>query len=328
MNQFLVGLMVLVTLNAHTGAEEASLRLVQTITLAGVNGRFDHMAADSDAKRLYVAALENNTLEVIDLAAAKGIQTVTGLKKPTGIRVLPGSHRVVVASGDDGKCRIFDAHLKLLGSVSDLPDADNVRLDPNGKLAYVGYADGALAIIDPVKIQKVEDIKLDGHPEAFQLENNGNRIFVNVPTSRQIAVVDRENQTVVARWPLRDAEDNFPMALDEPHHRLFVGCRKPAKLIVVDSENGKMIAALDCCGDTDDVFYDAARKFIYLTGGEGCISIFTQRDADHYMPIGRIRTAPGARTSLFVPELNRLYVAVPHRGEQPSEIRVYQPSIE
>jgi WD40 repeat protein len=317
-------LAIVIALCTHAPANDVALVLVQTISLSGVDGRIDHMAADANAMRLYVAALGNNTIEVIDLAMGRRIHSIAGLQKPTGIRVLPGSHQIVAASGDDGKCRIFAADAKLLGSVNDLPDADNVRLDPSSKRAYVGYADGALALVDVSTIRKVADIKLDGHPEAFQLENKGRRILVNVPSAKHIAVVDREQRTIIARWPLPGAADNFPMALDEPHHRLFVGCRTPAKLMVFDTDTGRPIAALDCCGDTDDLFYDAVRKAIYLTGGEGCVSVFSQRDADGYVPLRKIKTAPGARTSLFVPELSRLYVAVPHRGDRQAEIQVYQ----
>jgi DNA-binding beta-propeller fold protein YncE len=298
---------------------------VQTIPLDGVEGRFDHFGVDAEGKRLYLAALGNNTLEAVDLDAGKRVQSVGGLKKPTGIRVLPGSRRLVVASGDDGRVRVFDPDLKRVGTVNDLDDADNVRLDPQGKLAYVGYGDGAIAVIDPQQPKKVGEVRLDGHPEAFQLESGGNRIFVNVPTADQVAVIDRQNLAVVAKWPVREARSNFPMALDEANHRLFVGCRKPAKVLVLNTETGKTVATVDCCGDTDDLFYDPGSKRLYVTGGEGCISVIEQADPDHYRLLGNVPTAPGARTSLFVPELGLLYVAFPHRGNRPAELRVFKP---
>jgi YVTN family beta-propeller protein len=302
--------------------DEPLMKLVQTIPLEGVQGRIDHFGHDPQRKHLYLAALGNNTVEVIDLAAGKRIATIGGPKKPTGIRVLPGSGKVVVASGDDGKVRMYDADLKLLGEVDGLDDADNVRLDPQGKLAYVGYGDGAIAIIDPREPKKIGDIKLDGHPEAFQLESKGNRVFVNVPGARQIAVVDREKQVVVAKWPVREAEANFPMALDEANHRLFVGCRKPAKLLVLDTKSGKTVASVDCCGDADDLFFDENNKRIYLSGGEGCISVIDQLAPDRYRLSGSQPTAPGARTCIYIPHV-ALYVAVPARGDQRAELRVY-----
>jgi len=313
---------LLILLAAAAPADEPVMKLVQTIPLEGVEGRMDHFGIDPERNRLYLAALGNNTLELIDLAAGKRIKSIKGLKKPTGIRVLPGSGKVVVASGDDGKVRVYDADLNLLGSVDGLDDADNVRLDAEGKLAFVGYGDGALAVIDPERLKKVGEVKLDGHPEALQLEQHGPRIFVNVPTARHVAVVDREKLAVIAKWPLNEFEANFPLALDEANHRLFVGCRKPAKLVVLDTESGKAMASIDCCGDTEDLFYVPASNRIYITGGEGCITVVEQTSPDHYRVQGQVRTAPGARTSLYYGDA--LYVGVPHRARQPSEVREYR----
>ena len=320
-----IGLLCLVA-SVASAADEPLLKHVATIPLDGVEGRFDHFGVDVEHKCLYVAALGNNTVEVIDLAAKQRAGTIKGLKKPTGVRVLAGSGKSVAASGEDGKVRVFDRDLKALGEIDGLDDADNVRLDADAKLAYVGYGDGAIAMIDPAQVKKLAEVKLDGHPESFQLESRGPRIFVNVPSAKQIAVIDRDKRAIVATWPLRDVAENFPMALDETDHRLFVGCRKPAKLLVLDTQTGRTIASLACCGDTDDLFYDAAAKRLYLTGGEGCISVIGQDDADHYRTLGNVATAAGARTSLYIPELAMLAVAVPHRGPQRAELRIYKPA--
>jgi DNA-binding beta-propeller fold protein YncE len=319
----LVALAVLSLLTAPARGQEPPLKLVQTIPLDGVQGRFDHFDADVQRQRLYVAALGNNTMEVVDTGAGKRVNSIKGLKKPTGIRVLPGSGNVVVASGDDGKVRVYSADLKLLGTVDGLDDADNVRLGGDGKLAYVGYGDGAIAVIDPWQFKKVSQVKLDGHPEAFQLESAGSRMFVNVPTARQIAVIDLGKRAVVAKWPVREAEANFPMALDEPNHRLFVGCRNPAKLLVLDTATGAVVQSLDCTGDADDLFYDAATRRVYVSGGAGSLSVVQKDDADHYRVIATVPTAEGARTSFFVPQTNQLYVAVPHRGTQQAALWVF-----
>ena len=177
--------------------------------------------------------------------------------------------------------------------------ADNVRLDPQGKLTYVGDGDGALAVIDPQQMKKIGDVKLDGHPEAFQLEQNGPRNFINDPTAHQVAVVDRERMTVIAKWDVKAAASNLPMALDEGNRRLFIGCRNPATLVVLDIDAGKSVASVDCCGDTDDLFYDPHVKRLYITGGAGCITAIHQTDADHYRSLGNVRTASGARTCYF-----------------------------
>src|SRR5262249_2543226 len=198
----------------------------------------------------------------------------------------------------------------------------NVRYDQAAGLLYVGAGRGRLIALGAADDQPVAEIKLEGHPEAFVLEPSGPRIFVNVPSAGHVAVVDRGRRAVTATWPL-SARANFPMALDPEHHRVFVGCRQPARLLIYDADAGRLIGDVSIAGDVDDLAYDAAHRRIYASGGEGAISVIEQVDADHYRPVGRIATARGARTSLFVPELGRLYLAVPHRGGQAAEIRGY-----
>jgi DNA-binding beta-propeller fold protein YncE len=264
-------------------------------------------------------------VEVIDLAQNQRAATVKGLRKPTGIAFIADLRRVAVASGDDGTCRFFDATSpKLLGTINGLDDADNVRYDAQAKQLYVGYGAGALSVIDAAAMKKVADVKLPAHPESFRLEEHGPRVFVNLPDAGgAIAVVDRQKRAVVATWRPKEAGANFPMWLDEPRRRLLVGCRKPAKLLVLDTDTGRTVASVACIGDADDLFLDSQMKRVYISGGEGAISIIEQLDADHYREAAGVPTAPGARTSLFVPELSRLYLAVPHRGAQPAEVRVY-----
>lgn len=302
----------------------APLVLVQTVPLEGVQGRIDHMCVGPESDRLFVAALGNNTVEVIDLKAGKRSGTIKGLQEPQGLAVVADSHALVVASAADGMCRVYDRSLKLTGTLADLDDADNVRYDAGNKYVWVGYGSGGLAVIDPAGPVKKRETKLDGHPESFQLEQQGSRLFVNVPTAQQIAVIDSESGDILARWPVTEAKANFPMALDEKNHRLFVGCRKPATLLVFNTEAGKLAASVGCCGDTDDVFYDAARKRIYVSGGEGTITVLEQVDADQYRSLATIPTASGARTSCFDAAASCLYVAVPHRDRQAAEIRVYK----
>ncbi len=307
-------------------AEQAAapLTLVQTIPVTDVKGRIDHMAVDVQAKRLFVAALSNDTVEVLDLQAGKRVHTITGLQEPQGIRYVPEFGKIFVASAGDGTCKIFDGRTYQPAVTVKFPnDADNVRYDPVAKRIYVGYGSGALGIVDAASGSRLGDIKLEGHPESFQLETSGQKIFVNVPTRKHIAVADREKRTVVTKWPVA-AQANFPMALDERNQRLFVGCRHPATLLVLDAQSGKVITELPIPEDTDDLFYDAARKRIYVSCGEGFLAVFQQQDANRYQLSGKIPTVAGARTSLFVPELNRLYLAVPHRANQEAEIRVYE----
>ncbi|MBI1827031.1 MAG: hypothetical protein HY287_00540 [Planctomycetes bacterium] len=311
------------TLNCASAFAQERVKLERSIPLPGVKGRMDHLTLDATGTRLWIAALENNTVEAIDLSAGTRIKSIDSIKEPQGVCLSPQSNRVIVASGEDGMLRAFDDAFKLVASLKGLDDADNVRFDAGEKRVYVGFGAGAIGVIDADKFTKLAEIKLDAHPESFQLEQKGRRIFVNVPKAGQIAVIDRDKRAVIATWPVTEAKANYPMALDEEHKRLFVVCRKPARILVLDSDSGKGVATLECCGDGDDLFYDSARKLLYVSGGEGCISVFEQKDADHYQLTHRIATVAGARTSLFVPETSRLYLAVPHGADHEAEIREY-----
>src|SRR6266404_3859543 len=307
-------------------AQSLPLNLIQTIPLPGVKGRFDHFAIDVKGSRLFAAALDNNTLEVIDIADGKRVKSLPGMSKPTGVLYLPESNQILVANGDDGTLKILDgATYQVARNLADLPDADNLRFDPKNKLAWLGCGDGATAIIDPANARILARVKLTAHPESFQLERQGPRIFINVPDAKQVAVVDRKQHSIVATWPMEKFHPNFPMSLDEPNHRLLIGCRNPPRLVVLDITTGKPVADVAISGDTDDLFYDAKRKRLYISCGEGFIDVVEQSSPDRYTRVTRIATAPGARTSFFTPDLDRYYLAVPDRGSQKSEIRTYQP---
>jgi DNA-binding beta-propeller fold protein YncE len=306
------------------GQRSNLLTQVHTIPLDGVEGRIDHSGLDAKSKRLFVAALGNDTVEVVDLVVGKVTHHISNLRTPQGIGFAPKSNRLAVANDKDGSLRLYDGtSLQQTATIELKDDADNVRYDAVSRRFWVGYGDGGLAAIDPESGKQVADVKLDAHPESFQLETRGKRIFVNVPNAGYVAVVDRETGTVIEKFPLKEAFANFPMALDEANHRLFIGCRNPAKLLVLDMETGKTVATVDIVGDTDDLFFDAANKRIYVSGGEGRVTVISQTNADKYNVAGQVTTAPGARTSFFVPETRMLYVAVPHRGAQKAELRAF-----
>ncbi len=309
----------------QAGSQPAPLTVVGSIDLPGVEGRIDHLAYDAGGQRLFVAALGNNTVEVLDLKNSTHLKTLPGFREPQGIAMLPDVKRVAVANGQGAGLQLLDAGDFRLGKVIPLgEDSDNVRYDALTKRVYVGFGSGALAAISSADGKVIGEAELAGHPESFQLEHSGPRVFVNVPTADQIAVVDRTAMKVAATWPVLGAKSNYPMALDEAHHRLFIGCRRPAKVIVYDTTTGKPMTSFDIVGDTDDLFYDVARKRLYVTGGEGFIDIFEEPDANRFTRTAHLPTSAGARTSLFVPELNRLYLAVPHRGTQKAEVRIYE----
>jgi DNA-binding beta-propeller fold protein YncE len=308
---------------ALQAADGAALALTQSIPLADVRGRIDHLAIDVDDARLFVAALASDSVEVIDLRAATRVARLTGLQEPQGVAYQRDTKRLFAASGRGGTVTAFTGSpLVPVQRLDGLDDADNVRLDADGHL-YVGYG-SALAILDAATLRRVGNIALPAHPESFQLERGGDRAFVNVPDAGEIAIVDRRTRTVVGAWRLDDARANFPMALDELNHRLFVATRRPGALLVYDTGNGKRIARLPIAGDADDLFFDAARRRVYVVCGEGKVEVIEQRAADRYERAASIATAQGARTGLYSAERSELFVAVPARSGSPAEIRVYR----
>ena len=301
------------------------LKLEKAIALPGVEGRIDHFAFDAASERLFVCALGNNTVEVLDLQKGERTHSITGLEAPQGVGYVAELDRILVANDKGGICRIYDGKsFQVVGELNLEDDADNVRYDDASKKIYVGFGSGGIAVINAPDGKQVGSIKLSAHPEAFQLEKNGNRIFVNVPNSRHVEVIDRDKGEVIARWKTDLAFGNFPMALDEANHRLFVGCRFPSRLVVLNTDSADVVAKIDISGDSDDVFYDSKRHRVYAICGAGKIEIIEETDPKTYKALTKVDTASGARTGLFVPERDTLFVAVPHRGSQQAEIRCYR----
>lgn len=306
------------------GQTSQPLVLKARIELTGVNGRIDHLAADLKGQRLFVAALGNRTVEVLDIGAQRRIHTIPQLAEPQGLYYDPETNRLFAACAGDGTAKVFDAGtFQLLATAKLSSDADNIRYASRGKRVIVGYGDGALALLDSNGNKRAE-IPLDAHPESFQLETAGMRAFVNVPDKKEIEVIDLGKNALTSRWPVTSALKNFPMALDEVRHRVLVGCRAPARMLAFDTATGHQTASVEIVGDTDDMFYDAARSRVYVIGGQGFVDVLEQKDPDHYSRIARLSTAPGARTGLFVPDWRKLAVAVPHRGSQRAEVLIYE----
>jgi hypothetical protein len=321
------------------------LSLKSSITLPDVKGRIDHFSVDVKGQHLFMAGVGNHTLEVIDLQSGKRVRTIPDLGEPQGVYYDSATNRLYVACGLDGVTNIYDGTtFQLLGSVKFPDDADNIRYDARSKSVIVGYAGakelrkrvegtGGLGFIDSTTGKQTRTIVIDAHPESFRLEEKGTRLFVNVPDKKEIEVVDVEKGTISARWPV-SARNNFPMALDEAHHRLFVGCWNPARLIVFDTETGKEVASLelgekgvvrpDIVGITDDLFYDSARSRVYVLNALGSIDVFRQKDPDHYELIASVQTPLNTKTGLFVPELGELFVGVVQSGDKSAEISVYE----
>ena len=303
-------------------ASAQALALERTIALPGVQGRIDHLAVDLENRRLFVAALGANKVEVIDLEGARRITSLPRLSEPQGVAYLSREGRLLVANGGSGSVEAFDRD-RLTAHIADLDDADNIRIDAASGQVYVGYSNG-LAVLDPATMRIVHRIPLRAHPEAFELSSTTPEIYVNVPGATQVAVLDRRTGRQSASWELGEARRNFPMALDDVSHRLLVATRQPPMLLVFDTMSGRRTGETALCGDADDLFIDRERKLVLAICGEGVVEVFRQVDADHYEVLQRVPTSPGARTGLFVPTLQTLFVAAPSRGGRSAQIQLYR----
>ena len=310
-------------------SEKAPLGLVQEIPLPNVQGRIDHFTFDAKRKRVIGAALGNNTVEVVDTFAGRDIHSIPGAAEPQGVAYVSDLNRLFVANGQDGKLRIYDGDsFQLVNTIEIGEDSDNVRYDPAEKKVYVAYGGddgGGIAVIDASTGKRLEDVaKLEAHPESFQISSSKPVIYANIATKAKVVLIDRTTHKLTD-WPLSAGKGNYPMALDEPDHRLFVVTRKPAQLVVLDTESGSMVASVPCVNDADDLYYDAERKRIYVPGGEGFISVIQQSDADHYQALAKVPTTIGARTGLWYAKRDRFYLAVPATSRQGAALWVYAP---
>ena len=310
---------------AGWAADSAPLALEAKIPLGAVAGRIDHFAFDADRQLLFVAELGNNSVGIVDLKERKVLRRLTGLSEPQGVAYHPATSTLYVANAGDGSVRLFQGpDFAPAGRIDLGDDADNIRIDSWRNRIVVGYGKGALAVIDPASRRKVADIPLKGHPESFQFDEMGSRIFANVPDARQIAVIDVDSGKQVSILDTAGASSNFPMAVDAEEHRVLVAFRSPAKLMVFATRTGKLEGSFDTCRDADDVFVDPRRRRLYVSCGEGVIDVLA-RTSNGYERVARIPTVAGARTSLFVPASDRLYVGVRATATEPAAIWVFRP---
>jgi DNA-binding beta-propeller fold protein YncE len=324
-----IGAVVVALSNVASSASPQSVeplpvRSEAKIPLGDVRGRIDHMAIDLDRQRLFVAELGNDSVGIVDLKDRKVLHRISGLKEPQGVGFVPSTGTLYVANAGDGSLRLFAGeNYSNIGRINLGDDADNIRVDAVANRVIVGYGSGGLAVIDAMNRSKIADIKLKGHPESFRLSRDGSQIFVNVPSAREIAVVDRGTGKQVASWPMRNAVGNFPMALDEERGQVFTVFRNPAKLGVFATRDGRSVATSDTCGDADDIFLDAKRYRLYISCGDGSLDVLDTNDAFRRMAL--VPTVAGARTALFAPEVDRLFLAVRAQLREPAALWIFQP---
>ena len=333
----LLNLIVLASLSTQAYAQDhVPLRLAQTIPMPNVKGRIDHMDVDVKGKRLFVAGLENGSVEVVDLQAGKWLKSIPGFKKTQGIAYVPSLNKLFVASGDDGMVRVFRGDtLDLLDTIKLDLGPNRVAYDPQTQLLYVGYGGkdagkdyGEIGIIDAKTDKQLGDIRVVAHPSELLLDQSGKSLFVFVSIASVVQVVDTKKREVVSTWPT-SSKRNGDGALDEKTHRLLIGTRTPAEMIAMDSQTGKEMANLPTAEGMDGVYFDATRKRVYVSGGRdndvGYVFAYQQKDADHYETIGKIPTKSGAGTSFWSPEFNRYYVAAPAHDNEEAAILVFEP---
>jgi DNA-binding beta-propeller fold protein YncE len=315
----------LLACSAVASADDPPLKRVQTIPLKGPAGRLDHLALDAKHGRLFVANMANSSLDVVDLTAGRLVKQIPGQHKIQGIAYAADLDRIFVGNGEDGVCNVFDGRdYKLLKAVK-LDDADNVRYDARTHRVYVTHADKALAVLDGETLETLADVHLPAAPEAFQLAKSHRRLYLNTPSPSQVVAIDADRNTVIGRFPLTQAGQNFPLALDEANRRIFAGCRKKPMIVVLDMDTGKEVAGIPIPGDTDDLFYDARHKRLYASCGEGSLAVIRQVGADRYEVEARLPTVRVARTCLLDADTGHLYLVVPRReGSEGPEVWVYE----
>jgi hypothetical protein len=336
MSSVAMALVFVVGLANLYGQNKQPLALVQTIPIPDVKGRLDHLWVDVGGKRLFVAGLENGSVEVVDLKAAKWLRTMPGFQKPQGILFVPHLNKLFVASGDDGMLRVYSgASLHLLDSVKLDIGPNRVAYDARRRLLYVGYGGkdagkdyGEIAILDASTDKVVATVRVAAHPSELLLGNAGQSLFVLVSIRNEVETIDTRSRKVTATWPV-SSEHPGDAALDEPLHRLLIGTHTPPKMVAMDSKDGKEVASLPTVDGMDGVYYDATHKRVYVSGGrgfdDGAVFVYQQESADRYEIIGKVSTKPGAGTSFWSPELNRYYVAAPAHNGQQASILVFEP---
>jgi YVTN family beta-propeller protein len=325
MRRILVSIIAIAHL-VPVAAGATPLILEAKIPLGDIKGRIDHLAFDPARERLYVAELGNDSIGIVDLKGRRVMRTVSGFAEPQGIAYEADTDTLFVANGGDGSVRLFSgADFTALGQIALRADADNVRVDRSSHFVYVGYGNGALAVIDARTRQHVADIPLKGHPEGFALDPGSDRIFVNVPEARQIAVVSRDSRRQTGTWATPGWRSNYPMAVENALGRVITAFRQPAHLQTYDSRTGAISAGVEICADPDDIFVDEKRSRIHVICGEGYVDTF-ESTGGTYTRVGRFSTSPGSRTGLLVPELDRLVIANRASQSGAAAIWVLRPS--
>jgi DNA-binding beta-propeller fold protein YncE len=306
-------------LTAWSAETPVALHALGRTELPGYSGDFDHFGVDVAGNRLFLAAEDHGTLEVFNLKSGTHERTVTGVETPHSILYIPDLNRLLITDSGPGMTKVLNATTyEVTGSIKLVPGADSIGFDaPRNRLYVVtggkdvDMKDSVLEEIDPRTGRQVGDVKFAAnHVEAMAVEQRGNHVYVNVTDKNYMAVIDKDKRSVIAQWPIKEAQQNAPVAFDEANHRLFVVTRKPGMLVVLNAMTGASIAQFKAPERCDEVVFDAENHRIYAAGGEGFIGVYKQIDPDHYSQLANVPSASGAKTAMLVPDLHRLYLAV------------------
>jgi DNA-binding beta-propeller fold protein YncE len=332
MQKLIVALVFWCSFALASADNQVALKFVQSIPLADVDGRIDHFSIDVNGRRAFLAALTKNTIEVVDLKAGRVIRTLPGFAKPQGVRFVAELNRLFVATGMDGALKMLDGTtLAVLRTANVSLGADAIGYDPRSQILYVGSGggdankeSGDFTAFSAATGDQIAAIVTDAHAGGSVVDQRGQHLYVLVPEKAEVLVLDRKTRAQAAKWTIPGIQKNVAVDIDENNHRLFLGVRTPASVVVLDSNSGAVVASIPTVGTLDGLSYDPATRRIYTSGGEGFVDVTQQIDADHYERIARIPTGPTARTSMFVPEWRRLYVAVPRDKDRGAELRVFE----
>ena len=320
-------LLFFISLNAYCNNENSSkdiLQLQKKVLIPNVNGRISQITFDSRRQLLYIVAPENNSIEIVNLKNYSIKKQITSILEPKGISYIKETDILIITSGIDGKYFVLNASdLTILHSFSIGPKPSGIKYDSISKRIYIGFGYGSISEIEPNTFENLIEYKLEGSPEEFQFHENGNKFFVNIPSMLHFEVIDKTKKKVVSKIKINGATNNFPMAIDTKTRRLFIGCQSPAKVVIFDTETYRQLTSFDCDGDPNNIFYDPVKLRIYLSCGAGFINIFEQITGDEFKLIEKRPTRNGARTSLYIPELDLFVVAIPSSLNRPAEIVIF-----
>lgn len=323
---------VVLGLCAVPGWAGATLELINTTNLPGIEGDLDHLAIDTAGQRLFVTAEDNGTLRVIDLKTGKLGRTVTGLKTPHSILYLPDQSELYVTDGSKAVQVLDSNSFAVKRIIPTTPGADSIGVDGRNHVMYavtggkdVELAHSELSEIDTKSAKLIREIPIDAaHVEAMALEESGPRLFVNVTDKNYLAVIDRGSGKITGQWRIAEAHQNAPLAFDEEHQRLFVVCRDPGTLVILDSKTGRSVAKFPAGARADEAIFDKIHRRVYVMAGEGKIYPYEVIDADHFKPLAPVISARGAKTAVLSPDAVRLYVSVsPGEGKTGAKVLTY-----